>query len=202
MSVYKKLNAARLTLQNTALNKSGKNSFAKYEYFELGDFLPKINKIFSELELCGVISFTAELATLTITDIEDSTQIVITSPMGSADLKGCHVVQNIGAVETYQRRYLWVTALEIVEHDALEQSIKEDKKPLIALVSKVAISDPVEALFQLCLKAANTGGKDAYGKVWKNADPAIRDILKLKKAKIDDISFACKAWGETMATPA
>ncbi len=26
----------------------------------------------------------------------------------------------MGAVETYQRRYLWVAALEIVEHDALD----------------------------------------------------------------------------------
>jgi hypothetical protein len=40
--------------------------------------------------------------------------------MGSAALKGCHEVQNIGAVETYQRRYLWVTAMEIVEHDVLD----------------------------------------------------------------------------------
>jgi hypothetical protein len=40
--------------------------------------------------------------------------------MGSAALKGCHEVQNVGAVETYQRRYLWVTAMEIVEHDVLD----------------------------------------------------------------------------------
>ena len=46
--------------------------------------------------------------------------IIISSPMGSAALKGCHEVQNIGAVETYQRRYLWVAALEIVEHDVLD----------------------------------------------------------------------------------
>ncbi len=42
--------------------------------------------------------------------------------MGSAALKGCHEVQNVGAVETYQRRYLWVAALEIVEHDAIDSS--------------------------------------------------------------------------------
>ena len=201
MSVYKKLNSARLTLQDTALNKSGKNSFAKYEYFELGDFLPKINKVFADLGLCGVVSFTAELATLTITDIEDNAQIVITSPMGSADLKGCHVVQNIGAVETYQRRYLWVTALEIVEHDALEQS-SVDSKPALAVVPKLSTTEQTNSLFQLCLKAANSGGKDAYGKVWKNADPAVRANLKLDKAKIDEIAFACTAWGETMATQA
>jgi hypothetical protein len=49
--------------------------------------------------------------------------------MGSAQLKGCHEVQNIGAVETYQRRYLWVAALEIVEHDALDATTgAEDKR--------------------------------------------------------------------------
>ena len=117
-NVYTKLMQARLKLQNTALTKSGHNKFAGYKYFELGDFLPTVQNIFSELGLCGVVSYDTELAKLTITDGTDS--IVITSPMGSAALKGCHEVQNIGAVETYQRRYLWVTAMEIVEHDVLD----------------------------------------------------------------------------------
>ena len=40
--------------------------------------------------------------------------------LNEANLKGVHPIQNMGAVETYSRRYLWVTALEIVEHDALD----------------------------------------------------------------------------------
>ena len=40
--------------------------------------------------------------------------------MSEAALKGCHAVQNLGAVQTYLRRYLWTTALEIVEHDAID----------------------------------------------------------------------------------
>jgi hypothetical protein len=103
------------------MKKSGHNKFAGYQYFELGDFLLPIQQIFNDVGLCGVVSFTAETATLRIVDIESpDQQIEFTSPMGSAALKGCHEVQNIGAVETYQRRYLYVTALEIVEHDALE----------------------------------------------------------------------------------
>jgi hypothetical protein len=49
--------------------------------------------------------------------------------MAEANLKGCHPIQNLGAVETYTRRYLWVSAMEIVEHDALDSSapLKEDK---------------------------------------------------------------------------
>ena len=50
--------------------------------------------------------------------------------MGSAQLKGCHIVQNIGAVETYQRRYLYVSALAIVEHDALDAVTGSDVAPV------------------------------------------------------------------------
>ncbi|MBV7502061.1 ERF family protein [Achromobacter sp. ACM05] len=129
MSVHKKLMQARLRLQQAELKKSGHNKFAGYFYFELGDFLPTTQEIFHELGLCGVVSFTADVASLTVVDTDGGGQIVFTSPMGSANLKGCHEVQNIGAVETYQRRYLWGTAMEIVEHDALDSSepVKEAK---------------------------------------------------------------------------
>lgn len=119
-SVHKKLMQARISLQNTNINKSGNNKFAGFKYFELSDFIPTVQIIFEKLGLCGVVSYTKEIATLTIIDTEDDSNVVITSPMGSAALKGVHEVQNIGAVETYQRRYLWVAALEIVEHDVLD----------------------------------------------------------------------------------
>ena len=122
MSVHLKLMQARVDLQAEKLSKSGKNKFAGYSYFELGDFLPQIQNIFFRIGLCGYISFGKELATLTITDVHDQTEIVITSPMESASLKGVHPIQNLGAVETYNRRYLWMAALEIVEHDILDAS--------------------------------------------------------------------------------
>lgn len=127
--VHKKLMAARMSLQEATLKKSGHNKFAGYSYFELGDFIPTINQIFNEVGLCGVVSYDTEIASLTITDTDDGTSLVITSPMAEANLKGCHPIQNLGAVETYTRRYLWVTAMEIVEHDALDSSapIKEEK---------------------------------------------------------------------------
>ena len=127
--VHKKLMEARMLLQQAPLKKSGHNKFAGYSYFELGDFLPTINQIFAKVGLCGVVSFDKELATLTITDYDDNTEIKLTSPMAEANLKGCHPIQNLGAVETYTRRYLWVSAMEIVEHDALDSSapLKEDK---------------------------------------------------------------------------
>ena len=138
MSVYKKLQQARMLLQGTKLTKSGKNKFAGYEYFELGDFLPAIQKICNDIGLCGIVSFNHEMAYLQINDVEDGTSIMFTSPMSSAALKGCHDVQNLGAVQTYLRRYLWTNAFEIVEHDALDATtgaVEVAKKPAVAAVT-------------------------------------------------------------------
>ena len=124
--VYAKLQNARMQLQAAPLKKSGHNKFAGYQYFELGDFIPTINKIFYDLGLCSVVSFSQDLATLRIVDVDTGGCIIFTSPMAEANLKGTHPIQNLGAVETYSRRYLYVTALEIVEHDALDATTGQD----------------------------------------------------------------------------
>ena len=131
MNVYKKLQQARLKLQSAPLKKSGRNTFAKYEYFELADFLPTIQTIFDEVGLCGTVSFGTEIASLTIVDTDATTNtqpnfVIFSSPMSTAELKGCHAIQNLGAVQTYLRRYLWVAAMEIVEHDSLDATTGKD----------------------------------------------------------------------------
>lgn len=122
MSVYEKLNRARLHLQNSNLTKTGENKFAGYKYFELSDIMPPINQIFSEVGLCGIVTFTSEVALLTIYDTTSQLSVCITSPMAEASLKGAHAIQNLGAVQTYMRRYLWMTALEISEVDTLDKT--------------------------------------------------------------------------------
>jgi hypothetical protein len=121
MNVYKRLNFARQQFHCAPLKKSGHNKFANYYYFELGDFIVPAMEIFERNGLTSIISFGKEEASMTIVNNDQPEEkIVITSPMSSAALKGCHEVQNLGAVQTYLRRYLWVAALEIVEHDALD----------------------------------------------------------------------------------
>jgi hypothetical protein len=171
--VHKKLMQARILLQNAPLKKSGHNKFAGYSYFELGDFIPTINQIFNDVGLCGVVSYDAEIASLTITDIDDGTNIVITSPMAEANLKGCHPIQNLGAVETYTRRYLWVTAMEIVEHDALDSyaPIKEEKV-IITPTQGATENIPIEELryleelaIELIASCEQGNTKDAWVKL-------------------------------------
>jgi hypothetical protein len=149
MSVHKKLMQARIKLQQVKLKKSGLNKFAGFEYFELADFLPTVQSIFADIGLCGIVSYDRELATLTITDIDDNSQVTITSPMAEANLKGVHPIQNMGAVETYSRRYLWVTALEIVEHDALDSTTgRKGDGPVVRPTEGTQVDPGRESLLQ------------------------------------------------------
>ena len=142
MEVYRKLAVARAKLRSQVLKKSGLNKFAGYQYFELGDFLHPTLEIFDSIGLIGIVSFTKDEAMLSIVDVDGGGEIVITSPFGSAALKGCHEVQNIGAVETYQRRYLWVAAMEIVEHDALDATTgRKGDGPIITPRGEVSVDD-------------------------------------------------------------
>ena len=136
MAIHKKLNEARLAFHSLPLKKSGQNTFAGYKYFELSDFLVPALRIFNDVGLCAVISFSESTASMHIVDVEDGSQVIIHSPMGSANLKGCHEIQNIGACETYSTRYLWTAALCIVEHDALDATTgKEKELPRIRFIS-------------------------------------------------------------------
>lgn len=149
MNVYQKLNEARERFHQSKLNKSGQNKFASYKYFELSDFVVPALKIFKEVGLTSVISFGKDTADMRIVNNDKPDEvIVIESPMSTAALKGCHEVQNLGAVQTYLRRYLWVAALEIVEHDALDATTGKKGDGPVVRPTKVDVDEARESLLQ------------------------------------------------------
>lgn len=216
MSVYKKLQQARIRLQGTKLSKSGKNKFAGYEYFELGDFLPTIQTICNDIGLCGVVSFNHEMAFLQINDVEDGTSIMFTSPMSSAALKGCHDVQNLGAVQTYLRRYLWTNAFEIVEHDALDatmgasepvkaapakkpESVTVDVKPIESKLTtskgwQIAVSESDDK--QVWLNSVKLGADSLLQLAEKQDD--VKQIFKVNRELFDTVKALDKVFYENM----
>ena len=120
MNLFEKIQAVRIDLAKMHLFKSGENKFAGYTYFELDDFIRPLNELMSKHKMTAIASFTVDNASLTAINLEDPSETyTISSPFGSANLKGCHEVQNIGAVETYQRRYLYQAMFDIAESDAL-----------------------------------------------------------------------------------
>jgi hypothetical protein len=201
MNVYQKLNAARAKFHSIELKKSGHNKFAGYKYFELGDFIIPALEIFKEVGLTGIISFGKETADLRIVNNEKPEEvIVIESPMSSAALKGCHEVQNLGAVQTYLRRYLWVAALEIVEHDAIDSAPAKEKVIItpsqgiadnippeemqylqelaVELIANVAEGNPKQALERLDAEKLEADQKIA---LWSLLDSKTRSSIKKAK---------------------
>ena len=162
-NIYDKLQQARIALQSMELKKSGHNKFANYKYFELGDFLPAVNTIFGSLGLCQTLEFTSDLATMRIFDKDTGGQIKFTCPMASANLKGCHDVQNLGASITYITRYLLVMALAICEHDAIDAS-----EPVAPASSKPITVDVFSKMSEQEQNEIRSYGVDAIALLAKN----------------------------------
>lgn len=131
MNVYEKLNEARVKFHSKGIKQNGKNDFAHYTYFELSDILPAVNEINRELKSTCVVKFDKDLAILEFIDCEKpEDKVVFTSPMSTASLKGCHEVQNVGAVESYLKRYLYQNCFEIAESDVLDATMNPNTKPI------------------------------------------------------------------------
>lgn len=108
-------------MQKSDLKKSGENKFSHYTYFELSDFLPKVNELMDKYNITAIFNFTLEEAKLTIINTEKTDEVIVFStPVTIAELKGCYAIQSIGATQTYSRRYLYIMAFEIAEGDALD----------------------------------------------------------------------------------
>lgn len=133
LNLFQKLQQARVELQDMNLKKSGHNKFAGFTYYELSDFLPAINIICNNVGLFTAISFEMDYAILRIYDCEDMDKFIeFKSPMKEIQQKGCNDIQSLGSVETYSRRYLYLTAFEIVENDFSDAVLGSDNNKRIS----------------------------------------------------------------------
>jgi hypothetical protein len=135
MTVYKKLQAARLQLVNSGIKKTGHNTYGGWFYYELGDFIPTVHKIFDEIGLCGVVTF-EETATLTIHNSDDGSFIEFATPIVYAEAAKGQPIQMLGSTHTYLRRYLWLMAMELVEADVVDAEKQEEKSEPVKVVPK------------------------------------------------------------------
>jgi hypothetical protein len=191
MTVYAKLTKARLKLSETTIKKGGENKFAKYKYFELADFLPAIHEIFDEIGLCGVFSFEGPNATLTIHDTEKEGSIAFVSPVVSAQSAKGQSIQDLGSTHTYLRRYLWLMAMEITEHDTVDggdnkPDPKLDPKPEVKKVEVKKVEEEfkqdypmlVDMMFEWANVATNL---PELTKLWKGNQVAIDEMKENHK---------------------
>ena len=186
MSVYKKLQKARVMLHETQLNKSGKNKFANFSYFELGDFIPQVTSIFDKVGLCGIVSFTPDTAYLTVHDVDSDGFVTFTSPLVYASVEKTQPIQNLGSTHTYLRRYLWLMCMEITENDvvdAVEQKVPV-KPPVV--VPKPAQPKPTTGPWSLSVADNEDVG------VWMDGLSAGCDVLLGVAESVDDVATIFK----------
>lgn len=131
-TVYTKLAKARKAFKNSNVKKSGENKYQGYKYFELSDILNAVTDINESIGLATVETVTEDKATLTVVNATKPDEtIVFEVPMSTAELKGCHPVQQLGAAITYIRRYLYQNAYSVSEPDQLDSGKQEmrERKP-------------------------------------------------------------------------
>ena len=139
-SVMKKLQKSRVDWQSKPRKKSGFNKFQNFKYFVLKDILPTVNEIFNKNGLYSQYNLTKDYAELIITDSSTGDYLIYKIPVQKLDNP---TMQNIGAINTYSKRYLYMNALEIEEDEDeldsqdLEKPVnKESKEELIKKISE------------------------------------------------------------------
>ena len=182
LTIFAKMLSARIEFHSVELVKTGLNEFTAGRYFKLEDFLPYAMECCANNGLIPIVSFSTEYATMTVYDVENGDSFVITSPMSTAQLKACHPVQNLGAVESYERRYLWLALMECLEGDAVEE-----QKPS----AELATPEQIAALYDYSETDLMTDGQKmwlekASDKMTESQAAYVLEKLHEKEAEQDD----------------
>lgn len=145
-NVYAKLQKARVLIQNRNLKKSGYNSFAKFHYYELGDFIPVVNQVFSDLGLMSNFSIAEQCAKLTIINTENPNEHIEFESIlpNIPENKGSNPMQALGSMHTYMKRYLYLNVLELTENDTIDATIG---KPNSTIANKSSLEENTSDVF-------------------------------------------------------
>ena len=132
----------RVKLQNAGLKKSGKNKSAGFEYFELSDFLPKLNELMLEENINDIFKIEDGIAKLILIKAEETQEYTIPFVLFDTpcfkrenrdtgeiyEVKSMQDIQYLGALNTYYKRYLYLNAFGITDGDVIDSMNNEEIK--------------------------------------------------------------------------
>ena len=124
----------RVELQKSGLKMSGKNTHAGFTYFELSDFLPKLNELMLENELNDSFTIESETAILTLHKKEEKQHYAIPFtmfevPLTKNGLPMMQQIQYLGAINTYLKRYLYMNAFGITDGEIIDNLNNNELTP-------------------------------------------------------------------------
>lgn len=123
----------RVALQNAGLKKSGKNKFAGFEYFELADFLPKLNELMLAEEINDIFTIEDDKAKLVLIKGEERQEyqipfVMFATPLNKQGQPSMQDIQYLGALNTYYKRYLYLNAFGITDGEVIDSMNNEELK--------------------------------------------------------------------------
>nr|DAZ32846.1 MAG TPA: ERF superfamily protein [Caudoviricetes sp.] len=184
----------RVKLQNAKLKKSGKNKFAGFDYFELADFLPKLNELMLEEKVNDRFYIKDDYATLELqkgeeTNIYTMPFVLFETPVNVKqnqttgeirEVKSMQDIQYLGALNTYYKRYLYLNAFGITDGDVIDSmdNNEMDKKnsidyrqKLIAYCNEKNIDmNEIAKTYKLNAKTNNITFKKVYEEIMKGGN--------------------------------
>ena len=177
-SLNESIISIRVKLQNAKLKKSGKNKFAGFDYFELADFLPKLNELMLEEKINDrfyikdnyailEIQKGEEINTYTMPFVLFDTPINIKQDSKTGEVrevKSMQDIQYLGALNTYYKRYLYLNAFGITDGEVIdsmnnEEMVSEPKAEKkatdgqIAVLNKLSDEDKAKVYAKFGVKA-------------------------------------------------
>lgn len=183
--LIKKISQIRKELQDSNIKKTGKNNHAGFTYYELSDFLPKLNELMAKHEIIDIISIVNGYATLTLTDGKEEKQYSIPftqfeTPKTRSGAPMMQDIQYLGAQNTYYKRYLYLNAFGITDGEIIDSLNNKELpdlegiiKAIDSSVQKIETLDRLQSRFQGLTKE-------------EQANPQIKEIFSKRKLEIKD----------------
>ena len=139
-SLNESIISIRVELQNAKLKKSGKNKYAGFDYFELADFLPKLNELMLKEGVNDRFYIKDGYAVLELQKFGETNTytmpfVLFDTPVNKKynkdldeyfDVKSMQDIQYLGALNTYYKRYLYLNAFGITDGDVIDSMDNDD----------------------------------------------------------------------------
>lgn len=137
----------RVKLQNSKIKKTGKNKFAGFEYYELGDFLPKLNELMLEENINDLFTIENDEVKLILMKGEEKQEYkmpfrIFETPLTKDGKQSMQDIQYLGALNTYYKRYLYLNAFGITDGEVIDSMNSEEiKKPIKQETKEILITE-------------------------------------------------------------
>ena len=196
MNLNQSIIKIRVDLQNSTIKKSGKNKHAGFSYYELSDFLPKLNELMLENGINDIVSINNELASITLVkDAERETYsipfIMFDTPLANSGKKMMQDIQYLGALNTYLKRYLYLNAFGITDGEVIDSLPQPEKQPKKEQYSSLGNKTEEQAQKEAITKGLETLTKklNSFENI-EYADEVIKNVCAIYEVKEwKDITF-------------